>query len=119
MNTLNFLDANVWLALLWGRHVHSEKARAWFERSADEQFFFCRFTQITVLRVVTTKEIMGKDAKNMTEAWNLWDKIWADNRIAFLPEPDGLERRFREPLPSQPLSQSLGRCLSSRLRLSH
>jgi len=33
----------------------------------------------------------------MTEAWNLWDKIWADNRIAFLPEPDGLERRFREP----------------------
>ena len=96
MNTLNFLDANVWLALLWGRHVHSEKARAWFERSADEQFFFCRFTQITVLRLVTTKEIMGKDAKNMTEAWNLWDKIWADNRIAFLPEPDGLERRFRE-----------------------
>src|SRR6267378_1429356 len=64
MNTWNFLDANVWLALLWGRHVHSEKARAWFERSADEQFFFCRFTQITVLRLVTTKEIMGKDAKN-------------------------------------------------------
>ena len=96
MNTLNFLDANVWLALLWGRHVHSEKARAWFERSADEQFFFCRFTQITVLRLVTTKEIMGKDAKNRTEAWNLWDKIWADHRIAFLPEPDGLERRFRE-----------------------
>jgi predicted nucleic acid-binding protein len=83
--------------------VHSEKARAWFERSADEQFFFCRFTQITVLRLVTTKEIMGKDAKNRTEAWNLWDKIWADHRIAFLPEPDGLERRFREPsrLPSR------------------
>ena len=97
MNTWNFLDANVWLALLWGRHVHSEKARAWFERSADEQFFFCRFTQITVLRLVTTKEIMGKDAQNWTEAWNLWDKIWADNRIAFLPEPDGLERKFREP----------------------
>ncbi len=40
---------------------------------------------------------MGKDAKNRTEAWNLWDKIWADHHIAFLPEPDGLERRFREP----------------------
>ena len=24
MNTLNFLDANVWLALVWSRHVHSE-----------------------------------------------------------------------------------------------
>jgi len=32
----------------------------------------------------------------MSEAWNLWDKIWADSRIAFLPEPDGLELEFRE-----------------------
>jgi uncharacterized protein len=96
MNTLNFLDANVWLALLWSRHMHSEQAREWFERSADQQFFFCRFTQITVLRLVTTKEIMAKDTKNMSEAWNLWDKLRADDRIAFLPEPDGLEKEFRK-----------------------
>jgi len=96
MNTLNFLDANVWLALFWSRHVHSEQAREWFERSADEQFFFCRFTQITVLRLLTTKEIMGRDTKNMSEAWSLWDKVWADNRFAFLPEPDGLETEFRK-----------------------
>ena len=96
MNTLNFLDANVWLALIWSRHVHSERAREWFERSADEQFFFCRFTQITVLRLVTPNEIMDKDTKNMSEAWNLWDKVRADNRIAFLPEPDGLENEFRK-----------------------
>ena len=95
MNTLNFLDANVWLALIWSRHVHSERAREWFERSADEQFFFCRFTQITVLRLVTTKEIMAKDTRNMSEAWTLWDRIWADNRVAFLSEPDGLEKEFR------------------------
>ena len=96
MNTLNFLDANVWLALLWSRHVHSEQAREWFDRSVDEQFFFCRFTQITVLRLITTKEIMGKDTKNMSEAWNLWEKVWADNRIAFLPEPEVLEKEFRK-----------------------
>jgi predicted nucleic acid-binding protein len=35
MNTLNFLDANVWLALAWSRHVHSERARSWFERADD------------------------------------------------------------------------------------
>jgi len=95
MNTLNFLDANVWLALLWSRHVHSEKARDWFERSSDEQFFFCRFTQITVLRLLTTEKIMGKDVKLMSQAWDLWDRIWADSRVAFLPEPEGLEREFR------------------------
>ena len=44
MNTLNFLDANVWLALLWSRHIHSARAQEWFEEVSEEQFFFCRFT---------------------------------------------------------------------------
>lgn len=95
MNALNFLDANVWLALLWNRHVHSEKAREWFERSSEEQFFFCRFTQLTVLRLLTTETVMGKDVRNMAQAWDLWDKVWADTRVAFLPEPDGFEAPFR------------------------
>lgn len=38
---------------------------------------------------------MGKDAKSMAGAWRLWDQIWADPRMAFLPEPDALEREFR------------------------
>jgi uncharacterized protein len=95
MNTLNFLDANVWLALVWSRHVHSERATLWFEQVGEQQFFFCRFTQLTVLRLLTTEQIMGKDAKTMSEAWNLWDRIWADSRIVFLPEPDDLEKEFR------------------------
>ena len=28
MNSLNFPDTNVWLALVWGRHSHAEFARA-------------------------------------------------------------------------------------------
>ena len=95
MNTLNFLDANVWLALLWCRHVHSEKARSWFEQASEEQFLFCRFTQITVLRLLTTGQIMGKDTRSMSEAWSLWDRIWADDRVAFLPEPEDIEKDFR------------------------
>jgi len=92
---LNFLDANVWLALIWNRHVHSEKARSWFEQAADEQFFFCRFTQMTVLRLLTTDQVMGKDTKTMSEAWSVWDRVWADSRIAFLPEPEDIEKEFR------------------------
>jgi uncharacterized protein len=95
MNTLNFLDANVWLALLWGRHAHSERARHWFEQVSDQQFHFCRFTQITVLRLLTTESIMGTDTKSMSEAWSLWDRIWADDRVIFLPEPEDIEREFR------------------------
>ena len=95
MNTLNFLDSNVWLALLWNRHIHSQKATEWFEAASEEQFYFCRFTQLTVLRLLTTEKIMGRDTKTMSEAWGLWDRVWADTRIAFLPEPDDLEREFR------------------------
>ena len=75
--------------------MHSEKALQWFERSGEEQFFFCRFTQLTVLRLLTTENVMEKDVRNMAQAWVLWDKVWADARIAFLPEPDGLEPEFR------------------------
>jgi len=75
--------------------VHSERARSWFEQAGEEQFFFCRFTQMSVLRLLTTDPIMGKDTRTMSEAWSLWDRIWADTRIAFLPEPDDLEKEFR------------------------
>jgi toxin-antitoxin system PIN domain toxin len=95
MNTLNFLDANVWLALLWRRHVHSEKASAWFEQASEEQFLFSRFTQITVLRLLTTHQVMGMDTKSMSEAWAVWDRVCADDRVVFLPEPEDIEKEFR------------------------
>jgi uncharacterized protein len=31
----------------------------------------------------------------MSQAWDLWDKIWTDPRIAFLPEPENLETELR------------------------
>ncbi len=95
MNTLNFLDANVWLALLWERHVHSAKTARWIEQADADKFLYCRFTQITVLRLLTTATVMGKDVLTMSAAWDLWDQVWADPRISFLPEPENLEIEFR------------------------
>jgi predicted nucleic acid-binding protein len=31
----------------------------------------------------------------MSQAWGLWDRVWSDNRFAFLPEPDDFEKEFR------------------------
>lgn len=95
MNTLNFPDVNVWLALLWNRHVHAERAREWFEGIADEQFLFCRLTQIAVLRLLTTQSVMKTDVKTMKQAWRVWSQIWVDDRIAFLDEPAGLDQEFQ------------------------
>jgi hypothetical protein len=95
MNSLSFLDTNVWLALVWGRHSHAEVARDWFDRSEDEHFFFCRFTQLALLRLLTTKAVMGQDVRTMPAAWEIYDRCCADERIAFLPEPESLDPRLR------------------------
>jgi toxin-antitoxin system PIN domain toxin len=96
MNTLSFPDVNVWVALIWQDHQHSEAARLWFEKAHDERFLFCRFTQIAVLRLLTTESVMADDVQTMASAWKLWDRVTADDRIAFIAEPEGLERRFRK-----------------------
>jgi predicted nucleic acid-binding protein len=38
---------------------------------------------------------MGKDTKSMSEAWKLWDRVWADDRVVFLPEAEDIENEFR------------------------
>jgi predicted nucleic acid-binding protein len=38
---------------------------------------------------------MGGDLKKMHEAWDLWDKVCADDRIEFVSEPDAIEGDFR------------------------
>ena len=96
MNTSNFLDANVWLALIWNRHERSDTARSWFEQTTEGRFLFCRFTQLTVLRLLTTAAVMGADVRTMAEAWEIWDQLASDDRIGFLSEPDDLETHFRK-----------------------
>jgi len=75
--------------------VHAERARSWFEEAGEQKFIFCRFTQLTVLRLLTTEKNMGADTKSMSQAWSVWDRIWADDRVSFLAEPEAIEKEFR------------------------
>jgi uncharacterized protein len=38
------------------------------------------------------------DSKQVTRDFqgSLWDRIWADDRVVFLPEPEDLEKEFRK-----------------------
>jgi predicted nucleic acid-binding protein len=38
---------------------------------------------------------MGEDVKKMPEAWSLLDQFYADERVEFLQEPEGMEPEFR------------------------
>jgi hypothetical protein len=95
MSSLSFLDINVWLALVWERHSQADEARNWFNESQDDQFFFCRFTQLGLLRLLTTKAVMGAEVRSMAGAWEIYDECFADPRVAFLPEPTGVDSALR------------------------
>jgi toxin-antitoxin system PIN domain toxin len=95
MSSLNFLDVNVWLALSWSRHSHALRARAWFDTCEDDQFLFCRFTQLALLRLLTNRSVMGTDVRSAAGAWEIYDEWLADDRVVFVAEPSGLDPRLR------------------------
>ena len=92
-----FPDVNVWIALTYARHVHHEVARAWFEPlDMDERVCFCRFTQLSLLRLLTTEAIMGVDeVMTQAQAWEAYDLWLRDSRVLFMEEPPNLDAVFR------------------------
>ena len=92
---LSFPDVNVWLALLHADHVHRAPARLWWQR-ADEPIAFTRFTEVSLLRLLTTSAAMKHKPLTMDEAWRAYDRLFEDDRVAFYPEPAEVEKHFRE-----------------------
>jgi uncharacterized protein len=92
-----FPDVNVWLALTYERHVHYGPAKQWFESLDDSaRLFFCRVTQLGLLRLLTTEAVMGNDeVMSQRAAWQAYDRWLQDDRVSFLPEPPALEENFR------------------------
>lgn len=95
-STTSFLvDINVWLAIAYDLHVHHRSAADWFEMIGAEQAFFCRLTQLGVLRLLTNARVMGVDAMSQSKAWKTYDKFLRDPRVSFLAEPDRVDEYFR------------------------
>lgn len=93
-------DSNVWLALALSEHQHHRAARDWLETiNTPNSVCFCRATQQSFLRLVTTAAVMGRyDAPPLTNrhAWRIYEQILSDDRI-FLhaEEPSRLETRWK------------------------
>lgn len=96
MAALNFPDVNVWLALAWSHHQQSPVALRWFNSCGPDRFYFCRVTQLSLLRLLTTTAVMGEDTLTMPEAWSLYDQFLADARVELLVEPPDLDRHLRK-----------------------
>ncbi len=100
------VDVNVWIALVYGRHIHHGLVRRWFEGLHAETAFFCRLTQLGFLRLLTTRHVMGADTVSQREAWKIYDQTMLDPRVGFLAEPATVDvalRRFTQ--SAEPASQ--------------
>jgi hypothetical protein len=97
-STTSFLfpDLNVWLALSYQAHVHHRVASIWLDALPDSaRAYFCRITQIGLLRLLTTEAVMKSEVLTQSQAWQVYDRWLDDGRIAFLDEPSNLELIFR------------------------
>ena len=92
-----FPDVNVWLALTYEGHIHHSVAHSWLsEVGPDSRLFFCRVTQLSLLRLLTTVAVMCKEeVLNQQKAWRVYDGWIKDQRIALMQEPAGLDGTFR------------------------
>jgi len=93
-----FPDVNVWLALTYGRHKHHAAAWGWYDRlDSDSTLYICRFTQLGLLRLLSTEAVMGRDGvMNQSEAWRAYDRWFEDDdRVEFVEEPADIDGVFR------------------------
>ncbi len=94
MNSLSFPDLNVWLALATTEHIHSALARRWWTAETG-RIAFSRFTQMGLLRLMTTAAAMDGKPISVNEAWRVYDRFYHDGRVLFVAEPAEAEARFR------------------------
>ena len=91
-----FLDVNVWLALSTRDHQHFAPAWSWYTGVPPETVLtFCRFTQLSYLRLLTTQSVMGKGTLSQTEAWQAYDQWIEAAGAELIGEPLGVEFGFR------------------------
>jgi toxin-antitoxin system PIN domain toxin len=83
-----FPDVNVWVALAYEGHQHHASATLWFAKLNGETVYFCRFTQLGLLRLLTHPSVMREDVRNQTEAWETYDSFLQDERVSFRSEAD-------------------------------
>jgi toxin-antitoxin system PIN domain toxin len=92
-------DSNVWLALTLLGHDFHPPARTWFQAHARrEKIVFCRATQTSFLRLITTPAVMTRHhapAFNNRDAWVEYEQLLANDAVLFVPEPMGLDSLWK------------------------
>jgi toxin-antitoxin system PIN domain toxin len=91
-----FPDVNVWLALSFARpRTLSVRMELVPGAARRHGMFFCRVTQLGLLRLLTTRAAMGLGTLTQAEAWQAYDRWLESGGAEFVAEDVNLEARFR------------------------
>jgi len=114
---LSLLDSNVWVALTIDRHEHHQEALAWFDEVPDDRSAcFCRMTQNSFLRLISSKSIFQEDTMTNEQAIKVYRQFRLDPRVGWMDEPPGLEDQWfaaasvRSPAPKRWMDAYLSAC---------
>ena len=91
-------DTGVWLALAFASHPFHPQARAVFEQADSiHPAAFCRATQNSFLRLLTTKSIChayGCDLIPNSKAWAKYAQLLQLPQVTWLAEPSEIESKW-------------------------
>ena len=89
-------DVNFWLSLAFNAKAEHPKAKAWFDALGNHQLcLFCRSTQQGFLRLATNAKAVGPQVCSMIDAWNAYDQLLLDSRVAIVTDPTDIEIHWR------------------------
>lgn len=92
-------DTNVWIGLAFGAHpLHAAARNAFLAASPGRPALFCRATQQSVLRLLTTPKVVqpfGVATPTNHDALVILDGFLASASVGFVDEPGNLFPRWR------------------------
>ncbi len=100
------VDVNVFLALLVSHHDHHTLAREWFDDLSAGEAGLCRMVQLSLVRLLGNRSVMGQYAVPAVKAWGTIQELLEDEGVEFVAESEGLDYAFPLLLRNTPAFRS-------------
>ena len=94
LTTPYLADVNLWLATVVENHPHHADAKSWWQArilAEGHSVYFCRITQLGLVRLLTNEKIMGADRQNHAAAWKTYEQLRAQRPVGFRDEIPGID----------------------------
>jgi toxin-antitoxin system PIN domain toxin len=88
------VDVNVVLALLADGHDHHQLAVGWFDSMTAGETVLCRIVQLSLIRLLGNRTVMGDKVRSASSAWRLIEEFLRDERVNFVGEPPQIDSVF-------------------------